>query len=193
MDRGEYHIDEHATGEERVEQTECHAEQPAGAPDHEEHRVIQEREGHPGHEMKAVANDLGRGAVGGEGPPQQERDVHAREPELSGAAQRRGQHERSREAPGQRGPEAHDGGAAMAAAALMIDRCTSPWGKLPRKSPLVGSSSSENRPTSFASASAASIERAASSRRPASARASASQNEQHTNTPSAPVRPSSPA
>src|SRR6266567_2274675 len=124
--------------------------------------------------------------------PEQERDVDARQAELTGAAQRGGQHQGAREASGQRRPHAHDGSRAMAAAALMMARCTSPWGKFPRNSPLAGASSSEKSPTSFARASAASIDRAASSRRPVSARASASQNEQHTKTPSAPASPSSP-
>src|SRR5262245_6934972 len=192
MDGGKQHVDERAPGEQRMEQTERHAEQPARATDREEHGVVHERERQPGYEMEAIAEHLGHGAVVGKGRPQQERDVHAREAELTGAAQRGGQDERASEASSQRRPDAHDTGAAMAAAALMMARCTSPWGKLPRKSPLVGSSSSEKSPTSFARASAASIARAASSRRPASARASASQNEQHTKTPSTPASPSSP-
>ena len=79
---------------------------------------------------------------------------------------------------------------AMAQAALTRPMWLNAWGKLPRSSPLTGSTSSASRPTSLTNAAARSNTVRARSVWPAIARAWASQKVQSRKAPSSPSRPS---
>src|SRR4051812_4979432 len=193
MNDGEDGVDESGPCEQAVHQTEDGPQPPAAVVDRGEDRVVDEREALPGDEVQGVADRLRPDAIRRDRRAQQERQVHACQPELAARAQRRREDERPDQSARNGAPDAHRMPAcSQATAALTSARWTSPWGRLPRNSPVLGSISSAYRPTSLASSSSSVIVSAASSVRPPRASASTSQNEQHTNDPSLPRRPSSP-
>src|SRR4029079_1447651 len=119
--------------------------------------------------------------------------IHTSEAHLPRRPQDRRQDKRPEESAGHSGPENIQGeqrhrsailkppprvARSRAMAASIRARCTSACGKLPRNSPLRGSTSSAYRPTSVARASNRSIKAVASVTRPTRASALTSQNEQ---------------
>src|SRR5690606_21693676 len=193
MDQRQNDVDQRGAGERPVDQTEHRSEQPAAAARGEEGGVVAEGEDLPEQEVQQVADRLGAHPVGGDGGAQQERQVDAGQSQLAGGAQGGGEHDRAGEPARERTPDGHRATRSpIARAALINARWLSACGRLPRKSPVPGSISSLYRPTSLASATARSMRSAARSTCPPLASASASQNEQATNAPSAPDRPSSP-
>src|SRR6185437_9396763 len=143
MDRRQQLCDERAARDDAMQEAEQCPEPPAAGVDRHEHAEVDEREHLAEQEVSDVADRLRAAAVDGEGGPEQEREIHARQAELARATESRGQQERSDEPTGDRPPDVHlRAAAATDVAALIRARCTSPWGKLPRNSPLSTSISS---------------------------------------------------
>src|SRR4029079_3813808 len=159
VDQREQDVDERGAREEPVSEPDRRPDPPAEAADRGEYsvvyepqraaadrgdyRVVDERERDPGEEVQDVAERLGPCSVGREGGAEQEREIHPSQVELVSRPQRSGEDERSREAPGQRPPEAHRSASeVIASAALISARWLRPWGMFPRKAPVAGSISS---------------------------------------------------
>src|SRR5919108_2520743 len=125
-----------------MHETEEKAKRPAGATEHDEAGVVQQREHEPIYEMDGIADHLCACAVIGEGGPEQEWNIHSCQTQLSPRRERRGEDERSREAAGESGPHAHRDGSCIAIAALINARWTRPCGRFPRNAADAGSISS---------------------------------------------------
>src|ERR671923_141771 len=114
------------------------------ADDCAEDDVVAEGEKQAEDEVKCVAGRLRAHAVRRHDRPEQEGNVHAREPELARGPQQRREHDRPHDPSRDGAPDHRPASCARAneTAALISARCVSAWGKLPRNSPLSGSISS---------------------------------------------------
>src|SRR5207247_7015195 len=73
-----------------------------------------------GEEARAIAEHLRPLPVSGQRGPEQERDVHPRQPELARGPQHRGEHERPDEATRECAPDAHLSAPAKPAPPLLV-------------------------------------------------------------------------
>jgi predicted ArsR family transcriptional regulator len=104
VDHRQEDVHQGAAAEHAVDQTESRAEEPAGPAHRPEDGVVTEGEEEPEEEMEEVAQRLGPEAVGGDHRAQEEGQIDAGHPELTGRPQNGGQDERADEPPGQRAP-----------------------------------------------------------------------------------------
>src|SRR6266568_2536667 len=166
---------------------------------------VDEREDPAVHEVERYPEHLRAVAVRSQHRPEQVRQVHPGEPEpLRSSQDRREEHGRP-ETPREPAFEGHARASvprpafssararsASASAAEMSPTCVNACGKLPSASPVAGSISSANSPTSFARERSAVIQDSASARvPPPRARNSTAQNEQIPKAPSPAARLSS--
>src|SRR6266511_4119127 len=145
MDHGQQDVDERRSGKHPVHEPEDRPQPPTALADDAEDRVVAEREGDAEDEVETVAECLRPPTVPSEGRSEQEGDVHPRQAKLARRSQDGREDERADKAAREGSPDAHGRSSLreIASAAPMSDRWVSAWGKLPRKSPLEGSISSE--------------------------------------------------
>ena len=95
MDDGEQDVHERGRGDDSVQKSEERAEEPAFRADRGEQREVDKREDLAGGQVHEIPECLGARAITGDGGPEEERQVDAREAELVCRPQARRKHERA--------------------------------------------------------------------------------------------------
>ncbi len=107
MHGGQHDVDERAAGERGVHQPERGAEDPSRVADRGKDPPIREREQQSVQEMDRVTDHAGAAAIRRERRSQEQRDVHAGQPELLRNAQARREDDGPDHAAGESAPQRH--------------------------------------------------------------------------------------